>query len=116
MPVSEEFKANMTALFVQQRIADAPMRGWPVGDHLGTHIKQPLARPRIRDSTSKQQLVLAQAAVASLNRRQGDIQSACNSLDKTPKDIGKCEPKNLIDDSHVVKPSQIRKKVFPFKA
>jgi hypothetical protein len=111
MPVSQEFKANMAALFVNQRTADAPTRGRaPVRDNVGTHIKQPLARPKIRDSNCQQQM-LAHAAVASLKMRQGNIQSACNKMDETPKDMSKYQSKKTVDaDDKIVKPSEIRQK------
>lgn len=99
----------MAARFVNQRTADAPTRGRaPVRDNFGTHIKQPLARPKIRDS-NRQQQVLAQAAVASLKKRQDNIQSACNQMDGKPKDLKKYQSKKTVDaDDKIVKPSQIR--------
>jgi hypothetical protein len=111
MPMSQEFKVNMATLFVKQRMADAPTHGnVPVRDNVGTHIKQPLARPKIRDSNCQQQM-LAHAAAASLKKRHGKIQSACNKMDETPKDMSKYQSKKTVDaDDKIVKPSQIRQK------
>jgi hypothetical protein len=111
MTVSQAFKVNMATLFVNQRMADAPTRGHPpVHDSVGTHIKQPLARPKIQESNCQQQM-LANAAVASLKKRQGNIQSACNKMDETPKDMSQYQPKKSVDaDDQIIKPSQIRQK------
>jgi hypothetical protein len=110
MPMSNEFKVNMATLFVKQRTTDAPLRGGaPVRDNAGTHIKQPLARPKIRDSNHQQQM-LAHAAVASLKNRRENIQSACIKMDKTPK-VSKYQSKITVDtDDMIVKPSQIRQR------
>ena len=114
MPVSQEFKANMATLFVQQRQADAPVRGRaPIRDNVGTHIKQPLARPKIYSSQGQQQQMLAHAAVASLKQKQTNIQSACDSLKKksvlaSTKKVSSPSTK-MIDEPRLLKPSDIRK-------
>ncbi|KAG7352874.1 hypothetical protein IV203_008922 [Nitzschia inconspicua] len=111
MPLTQEFKANMVALFVNQRLGEAHSRGRAhVRDDVGTHIKQPLARPKIRDANNQQQM-LAHAAMASLKKRHGNIQSACNKVDETPKDLKKYLSSKMVDyDEEIVKPSQIRLK------
>ena len=107
----------MATLFVQQRLADAPIRGRPVRDNVGTHIKQPLARPKTYSAKGQQQQMLAHAAVASLKQKQTNIQSACDSLKKKSsrhaanKKVPSSSPSasTKIDEPRLLKPSEIRK-------
>lgn len=75
MPVSKDFKASVADLLVRKQTVDVTERGRPPDDDVGTHIKQPLARPKM-DKSNVDQTRLALAAVESLKARQGKMQAA----------------------------------------
>jgi flagellar capping protein FliD len=118
MPVSQDFKANMATLFVQRRMADASIRGHAPVDNIGTHIKQPLARPKTYSAQGQQQQMLAHAAVTSLKQKQSNIQTACDSLKKKSSRhlptsttmTTTSYPTSKIDEPRLIKPSDVRKK------
>ena len=69
MPVSQDFKDTVAHLLVRKQTEDAPSRGVPPDENMGTHIKQPLARPK-KDKAHQDQTRLALAAVASVKARR----------------------------------------------
>ena len=112
MPVSQDFKDNMTKLFVNKRINDAATRGIPPVDNLGTRIKKPLARPKAGQAALQQQM-LAQAAAASLKKRQTKIQVACTNIDETPKDTTKYTSNANSENNRPLKPSEVKRSNRP---
>ena len=105
MPVSHDFKASMADLLVRKQTVDGAERGRPPDDNAGTHIKQPLARPKM-DKSNVDQTRLALAAVASLKARKENIQATCSHKQLTKIERPRHHEKRS-DEDHLVERSDV---------
>jgi hypothetical protein len=105
MPVTEDFKASMADLLVRKQTKDVAIRGRPPDDNVGTHIKQPLARPKM-DKSDVDQTRLALDAVASLKARKEKNEAVYAKKQISKNDRSSNHEKGS-DGAPLVKPSEV---------
>lgn len=105
MPVSQRFNDSLADLMVKKQTVDSPKRGRPPDENAGTHIKQPLARPK-KDPAHQAQMWLAVEAMESVKARREKIKAACNKLEKTSNERINSDDKED-KGATMVKPSEV---------